>query len=108
VPSDLEEETWETVKDHHPTAVQCSSTYSDLMKAALATVFWEIMNCLPCSPRDLNFFGSMKVHLGGQNFQTDDKHSVLNWLHSLDKTFCAVDVSNLPGQFNSVPFLSIF
>jgi hypothetical protein len=78
---------------------------ANLMMAPLATVVWEIMNCLPCSPdlapSDLNFFGSVKVHLGGQNFQTDNKlkHSVLNWLHSQDKTFYAVDVSNLPGQF---------
>jgi hypothetical protein len=27
VQSDLEEEIWETVKDHHPTAVQYLSTY---------------------------------------------------------------------------------
>lgn len=75
------------------------------MMATLATVVWEIMNCLPCSPdlapSDLIFFGSVKVRLGGQNFQTDDKlkQGVQNWVRSQDKTFYAVDVSNLPGQF---------
>jgi hypothetical protein len=59
---------------------------ADLTKVTLATVGWEIMNYPPHSPNmapsDFNLFAPMKVHLGGQKFQTDDelKHGVLNWL----------------------------
>jgi hypothetical protein len=46
-------------------------------------------------------FGPIKVHLGGQKFQTDDelKHGDLNWLHSQGKTFSATGISTLPGQW---------
>jgi hypothetical protein len=50
---------------------------------------------------DLRMFGRMKMHLGGQKFQTGDelKNSVLNWLHSQDKIFYAAGISNLPWQW---------
>jgi hypothetical protein len=40
----------------------------------------------------------MIVHLGGQEYQTDDelKPDVLNWLCSQDKTFRAAGISNMP------------
>jgi hypothetical protein len=40
----------------------------------------------------------MKVHLGGQRFQTGDrpKYGMWNWLCSKDKTFCSAGTSNLP------------
>jgi histone-lysine N-methyltransferase SETMAR len=66
---------------------------ANLTKATLKTMGWEIMKHPPYSPdftlSDRHFFGPMKVHLGGQKFQTDDKLqcSVLNWLCSQDKTF---------------------
>jgi hypothetical protein len=74
---------------------------ADLMKAALATVGWEIMNHPPYSPdlapSHIHLFGSVKVHLGGQKFKTDNKLKccALNWLHSLDKTLHAAGISNL-------------
>jgi hypothetical protein len=68
-----------------------------------ATMGWEIMNHHPynpdSAPSDFNLFEPMKVHLGGQKFQTDDefKCDVLNWLHTQDKTFYAAAISNSPG-----------
>jgi hypothetical protein len=46
----------------------------------------------------------MKMHLGGQKFQTndEDKGGVLNWLCSWDETFYAAGVSNLPGQWKKM------
>jgi hypothetical protein len=64
-------------------------------------VGWEIMNDPPYSAdlvfHDFHLFGPMKVHLGGQKFQTDDelKHCALNWLVSHAKTFYAAGISNL-------------
>jgi hypothetical protein len=85
----------------HNTARQCMA---DFKKTALATVGWKIMNCpsysldLVCS--DFQLFGSLKVHIEEQKFQTDDERecSVLNWLHKQDKTFYAAGISNLPEQ----------
>jgi hypothetical protein len=77
---------------------------ANLMKETLAAVGWEIRNHLPykpdLAPSDFHLFEPMMVHLEGQKFQTDDelKHSVLNWLHSQDKTFYAAAISNWPGQ----------
>jgi hypothetical protein len=68
---------------------------ANLMKPKQATMGWEIMNLPPHShdlaPSDFNFFGPMNVHLGGQQFQTDDelKCDVLNWLHIHDKALYA-------------------
>jgi hypothetical protein len=41
------------------------------------------------------------VHLGGQKFQTGNelKRGVLNWVHSHDKTFYAVGISNMTGYW---------
>jgi hypothetical protein len=69
-----------------------------------ATVGWEIINqplySTDLTPSDFHLFGLVKLHLGGQKFQTDDelKCSVLNWLCSQDKTLYAAGISNLPGQ----------
>jgi histone-lysine N-methyltransferase SETMAR len=45
-----------------------------LTKVTLATIGWEIMKHPPCSsdlaPSDFHLFGPMKVHLGGQKFET--------------------------------------
>jgi histone-lysine N-methyltransferase SETMAR len=68
---------------------------ANLTKLTLATMGWEIMTHPPQSrdlvPSDCHLVGPMKIHLGGQNFQTDDELgcSALNWLHSHDKTFYA-------------------
>jgi hypothetical protein len=45
----------------------------------------------------------MKMHLGGQTFQTDDeiKGGVLHCLHSEDKSLYAAGISNLPGQWKT-------
>jgi hypothetical protein len=47
------------------------------MKAPLPTMGWEIMNHPPyrpvSAPSDFHAFGPMKVHLEGQEFQTDDE-----------------------------------
>jgi hypothetical protein len=46
----------------------------------------------------------MKMHVGGQKFQTDEpKRDVLNWLSSQDKIICAAGVStrNLPGRWKT-------
>jgi hypothetical protein len=57
---------------------------ADLTRATLAALGWEIMNHFPygpdLAPSDFHLFGAMKVHLGGQKFQTDYelKHGVLN------------------------------
>jgi histone-lysine N-methyltransferase SETMAR len=65
------------------------------MKATSATIGWQIMNHPPNSPNlalsAIHLFGPMKMHLGGQKFQTDEelKHHVLKWLYSQDKTFHA-------------------
>jgi hypothetical protein len=47
VPSDLEEETWETVKKIILLQYNARPRTADLLKATLAR---EIMNCLPYSP----------------------------------------------------------
>jgi hypothetical protein len=50
------------------------------------------------APRDLQFFGPMKVHLGEQKFQTDElKLGILNWPWSQDETLSATDNRNLLG-----------
>jgi hypothetical protein len=78
---------------------------SDLTKVTLAAVGWEIMNHLSYSsglvPSDIHLFGPMKVHPGGQKFQTNDQleHSVFNWLQSQDKTFYAAGIVSFPGQW---------
>jgi hypothetical protein len=45
----------------------------------------------------------MKMHLGGQTFQTDDeiKGGVLHCLHSEDKSLYAAGISNLPGRWKT-------
>jgi hypothetical protein len=66
------------------------------------------MNYPPYSPdlvpSDFHLFGSLKVHIEGQKFQTDDEleRSVLNWLHKQDKTFYAAGISNLPEQWKEM------
>jgi hypothetical protein len=42
----------------------------------------------------------MKVHLGGQKFQTDDELQCrfLNWIYMQDKIVYAAGISNLPAQ----------
>jgi uncharacterized membrane protein len=73
------------------------------MKTTLATIGWEIVNHLSYSTAltvsDIHLFGAMKLHLGGQKFQTDDelKHIVLHWVHSQDRTVPAASIRNLPG-----------
>jgi hypothetical protein len=53
-----------------------------LMKAAHPAVGWKIMNhptySSDLAPSYFHLFGAMKVHIGGQKFQTDDelKHCV--------------------------------
>jgi hypothetical protein len=73
-----------------------------LMKTALESMGWEIMNHPPCSPdlapSDIYLFESKKVHLG-QTFETDKhEHSVLNWLRSYIKLFMLL--SSLTCQDN--------
>jgi hypothetical protein len=56
------------------------------MKTTLATMRREMKNHPPYSPdvalSDLNLFGPMKVHLGGQKFQTDyEPKSVVSLTH---------------------------
>jgi hypothetical protein len=64
---------------------------TDLMKATLAAVGWEVMECPFYSPEVTlpthRLFGLMKVHLRGQKFQTDDelKCHFLNWIYMQDK-----------------------
>jgi hypothetical protein len=60
------------------------------------------------APSDFHLFKPMMVHLEGQKFQTNDelKHSVLNWLHSQDKTFYAAVINNLPGQLKKKHMLA--
>jgi hypothetical protein len=54
----------------------------------LPSVDWKIMIHPPYSPdlppSDFHMFGPMKVHLGGQKFQTDNelRHGAMNWLCS--------------------------
>jgi hypothetical protein len=66
---------------------------ANFMKVTLAVMGWEIMDhhvyTPDLAPNDFHLFGPMKMHLGGQKFQTDDelKCSVLNWLHSQGKPF---------------------
>jgi hypothetical protein len=97
--------TWETVRDY-PAVWQCSSIYS-----RLASLGWKIINHPPYSPgltsSDFHLFGLVKVHLRGQKFQTDDelKYSVLNWLHSKGKTFYAVGISSMPGQWKKCVYV---
>jgi hypothetical protein len=63
------------------------------MKAILATMGQEIMSQPPygldLALSDFQGFGPLKVHLGGQKFQTDNelKCSVLNSLYNQDETF---------------------
>jgi histone-lysine N-methyltransferase SETMAR len=48
----------------------------NLLKATLATMGSEIMNHPPYSldlaPSDFHLFGPVKMHLGGETFQTND------------------------------------
>jgi histone-lysine N-methyltransferase SETMAR len=54
--------------------------------AALATLGWKILNHHlynpNLAPSDFHLFGSLKEHLEGQKFDTDDELGlgVLNWL----------------------------
>jgi hypothetical protein len=76
----------------------------NLIKMTSAAVGWEIMNHVPYST-DLAFndhvSGPMKVHLQGQNLQTEAelKYGNMNWLHSWNNTFHAAGFSNLPGRW---------
>jgi hypothetical protein len=75
------------------------------MRATMATMDWEIMNHPPHSPdldpSDFHLLGPMKVHLGGQKFQTEDefKCGVLNLLCSQSKIFYVPGISNLEGRW---------
>jgi hypothetical protein len=61
-----------------------SPRIENLMKVALTTMSWEIMNhplqSPELAPDDFNLFWPMRVHLGGQTLQSDDelKCSVMN------------------------------
>jgi hypothetical protein len=74
---------------------------TNLMKATLTTMGWEIIKHPPYSPylapSDFQLFVPMKVHLG-QTLQADDKfkRGVLKWIDSQDKTFYAAGIINLP------------
>jgi hypothetical protein len=74
----------------------------------LTILGWEAMNHSLYSPglawSDCNLFGLMRVHLGGQKFQTDNEleHCVLKWLHSQDKTLYAAVIGNFPGQWKKM------
>lgn len=54
-----------------------------VMKAALATLGWKIVNCLTYSsdivPTCFHFYGPLKVCLGGQKVQTDDEPKQCIW-----------------------------
>jgi histone-lysine N-methyltransferase SETMAR len=64
---------------------------------------WEVVDHLlygpDLTPSGFHVFGPMKMHLGGQKFQTDNEleHSVLNWLHSQDRTIYDAGITNFPG-----------
>jgi hypothetical protein len=51
----------------------------------------------------------VKVHLGGQRFQTDNelKHGIWNWLWSKDKTFYTAGTSNLPWGRGENKYVSV-
>jgi hypothetical protein len=69
---------------------------TNLTKATMAPMGWEITSHLlyipALDPSDLHFFKSMKVHLRGLKFQTDDvfKSDVLNWLRCQHITFLVI------------------
>jgi hypothetical protein len=52
--------------------------------------------CPYLAPGDFHLSGPMKVHLGGQKFQSDDElnRGVLYWLRSQYKTFHTAGLSN--------------
>jgi histone-lysine N-methyltransferase SETMAR len=73
---------------------------ANLMKATRATMGWEIKYHPPYSldlaPSDFNLFGPVKVHLGGQKFQTDyELKSGVSWTH-----YCQIETFHIAGISN--------
>jgi histone-lysine N-methyltransferase SETMAR len=62
---------------------------------------WEIMNHHPytpdLAPSNFHLFWQMNLHLDRVEFQTDAELqcSVLNWVHSHDKTFYTAHITKL-------------
>jgi hypothetical protein len=89
----------QAVQKKRPGKLSKTLLYDDACPCTENLTKVTLLIALTLASSDFHLFGPLKVHLGEQKFQTDDKLKcgVLNRLCSQDKTFYAAGIINLPG-----------